>query len=72
MKKCLISVCLMVFLVCGLLLVGNVAYGQENAWRIGTILPLTGPLAKNGIKNFDGVKIATEMINDEGASWAKR
>ena len=48
------------FLTCGL------AHGQANVWRIGTILPLTGPLAKNGIKNFDGVKIATEMINDEG------
>lgn len=72
MKKCLISVCLMVFLVGGLLLVGNVAYGQENTWRIGTILPLTGPLAKNGMKNFDGVKIATEMINDEGGVLGKK
>ena len=47
-------------------------HGQENIWRIGTILPLTGPLAKNGIKNFDGVKIATEMINEGGGVLGKK
>jgi branched-chain amino acid transport system substrate-binding protein len=35
-------------------------------------LPLTGPLAKNGIKNSDGVKIATEMINDESGVLGKK
>jgi len=44
----------------------------EDVWRIGTIYPLTGPLSKNGIKNFDGVKIATEMINIAGACSARR
>ena len=52
-------------------LIGEVAYGQDT-WRIGTILPLTGPLAKNGIKNFDGVKIATEMINEGGGVLGKK
>ncbi len=72
MKKGLISKWLVNFLLLALLLIGNVAYGQENVWRIGTILPLTGPLAKNGIKNFDGVKIATEMVNDEGGISGKK
>ena len=43
-----------------------------DAWRIGTIFPLTGPNAKNGTKNFDGVKIATEMINDAGGVLGKK
>jgi len=71
MKKGLVLTSVVLFLVvlygtCGLV------YGQENAWRIGTILPLTGPLAKNGIKNFDGVKIATDMINDQGGVLGKK
>ncbi len=43
-----------------------------DTWRIGTIYPLTGPLSKNGVKNFDGVKIATEMINDAGGILGKK
>jgi branched-chain amino acid transport system substrate-binding protein len=72
MKKEMIFKCLAIVTACGLLLVGGAANGQENVWRIGTILPLTGPLAKNGIKNFDGVKIATDMINDEGGVLGKK
>jgi branched-chain amino acid transport system substrate-binding protein len=72
MKKGLISKWLVNFLIFTLFLIGNVAYGQENVWRIGTILPLTGPLAKNGTKNFDGVKIATEMVNEEGGILGKK
>ena len=44
----------------------------DEAWRIGTILPLTGPQAKNGIKNFDGIKIATDMINEAGGVLGKK
>jgi branched-chain amino acid transport system substrate-binding protein len=72
MKKEMLFKCLAIVGVCGLLLMGGAASGQENVWRIGTILPLTGPLAKNGIKNFDGVKIATDMINDAGGVLAKK
>ncbi len=43
-----------------------------ETWRIGTIFPTTGPLSKNGIKNFDGVKVATEMVNDEGGVLGKK
>jgi branched-chain amino acid transport system substrate-binding protein len=53
------------------LLVCQPVFGQE-VWRIGTILPLTGPQAKNGIKNFDGIRIATDMVNDEGGVLGKR
>ena len=72
MKKRSISAWVTVFLATGLFLMGSLVYGQENVWRIGTILPLTGPLAKNGIKNFDGVKIATDMINDQGGVLGKK
>lgn len=71
MRKNFILKCLVVFLF-SFFLIGQVVFAQENVWRIGTILPLTGPLAKNGIKNFDGVKIATEMINDQGGVLAKK
>ncbi len=72
MKTRSISAWATVFFATGLFLMGSLVYGQENAWRIGTILPLTGPLAKNGIKNFDGVKIATDMINDQGGVLGKK
>jgi len=53
-------------------LTGQFVFAGENVWRIGTIYPLTGPNAKNGIKNFDGVKIATEMINAAGGVLGKK
>jgi len=62
-------------LVCAFLVLGSVLPGivaAEDAWRIGTIYPLSGPNAKNGIANFDGVKIATEMINDAGGVLGKK
>lgn len=71
MKRYFLS-CLITFLLFSLFLIGEAVYGQENIWRIGTILPLSGPLAKNGIKNFDGVKIATEMINEGGGVLGKK
>jgi len=55
-----------------LLLGGGSAFAADGTWRIGTIYPLTGPLSKNGVKNFDGVKIATEMINDAGGILGKK
>lgn len=71
MKKGLVLTSVILFLV-GPFLICSIVHGQENAWHIGTILPLTGPLAKNGIKNFDGVKIATDMINDQGGVLGKK
>jgi branched-chain amino acid transport system substrate-binding protein len=71
MKKGLVFTSVVLFLF-GLFPTCTIVHGQENVWRIGTILPLTGSLAKNGIKNFDGVKIATEMINAEGGVLGKK
>lgn len=51
---------------------GNAIWAADDAWRIGAIFPVTGPMSKNGIKNFDGVKIATEMINAAGGVLGKK
>jgi branched-chain amino acid transport system substrate-binding protein len=59
----------------GLVMILALPVGQaaaQDVWRIGTILPLTGPQAKNGIKNFDGIKIATDMINETGGVLGKK
>lgn len=53
-------------------LVAGHAADAQDVWRVGTILPLSGPQAKNGIKNFDGVKIATDMVNEEGGVLGKK
>jgi branched-chain amino acid transport system substrate-binding protein len=34
--------------------------------RIGVLLPMTGPLAKNGIENWEAMQIARDMINERG------
>jgi branched-chain amino acid transport system substrate-binding protein len=41
------------------------ATAQENV-RIGVLLPLTGPLAKNGLENWEAMQIARDMINERG------
>lgn len=41
------------------------AKAQENV-RIGVLLPLTGPLAKNGLENWEAMQIARDMINERG------
>ncbi len=53
------------------LIFGATAWAAD-AWRIGTIFPVTGALSKNGTKNFDGVKIATNMINDAGGVLGRK
>jgi len=65
MKACLILMGI-VFLS------GNAIWAADDAWRIGAIFPVTGPMSKNGIKNYDGVKIATEMINAAGGVLGKK
>lgn len=65
MKACLI-------LMGVLFISANALWAADDAWRIGTIFPVTGPMSKNGIKNFDGVKIATEMINAAGGVLGKK
>ena len=34
--------------------------------RIGVLLPLTGPFAKNGLENWEAMQIARDMINERG------
>ena len=44
---------------------GDFARAQEPI-RIGVLLPLTGPFAKNGIENWEAMQIARDMINERG------
>ena len=41
------------------------AHAQEPI-RIGVLLPLTGPFAKNGQENWEAMQIARDMINERG------
>jgi branched-chain amino acid transport system substrate-binding protein len=50
---------------CLLLAAPIAASAQENI-RIGVLLPLTGPLAKNGLENWEAMQIARDMINERG------
>ena len=38
----------------------------QQSIRIGVLLPLTGPFAKNGIENWEAMQIARDMINERG------
>lgn len=42
------------------------AADAQEAIRIGVLLPMTGPLAKNGIENWEAMQIARDMINERG------
>ena len=42
------------------------AQAEDNSIRIGVLLPLTGPLAKNGLENWEAMQIARDMINERG------
>ena len=41
------------------------SYAQQPI-RIGVLLPVTGPFAKNGIENWEAMQIARDMINERG------
>ena len=43
----------------------DIAAAQEPI-KIGVLLPLTGPFAKNGIENWEAMQIARDMINEHG------
>jgi branched-chain amino acid transport system substrate-binding protein len=43
----------------------SVAHAQQPI-RIGVLLPVTGPFAKNGIENWEAMQIARDMINERG------
>jgi branched-chain amino acid transport system substrate-binding protein len=57
---------LVCIILASLLLAAQIpAKAQENI-RIGVLLPLTGPLAKNGLENWEAMQIARDMINERG------
>jgi len=47
-------------------LVAGCARGPRGEIKIGTIFPLSGPLALNGQEVSDGVEIARQMVNERG------
>jgi branched-chain amino acid transport system substrate-binding protein len=53
-------------LVTGLMLALTVPAGAQEPIKIGVLLPFTGPLAKNGIENWEAMQIARDMINERG------
>ena len=55
------------FAVAAVALLGTAATGHaQEPIRIGVLLPLTGPLAKNGLENWEAMQIARDMINERG------
>jgi branched-chain amino acid transport system substrate-binding protein len=49
-----------------LMLATTMSAGAQEPIKIGVLLPFTGPLAKNGIENWEAMQIAREMINERG------
>ncbi len=60
-----LRLCACLFGATAILLAGGVAKAQQPI-RIGVLLPLTGPFAKNGIENWEAMQIARDMINERG------
>jgi branched-chain amino acid transport system substrate-binding protein len=50
----------------GLALLADKPAEAQQPIRIGVLLPLTGPFAKNGIENWEAMQIARDMINEQG------
>jgi branched-chain amino acid transport system substrate-binding protein len=50
----------------GIMLATTITAVAQEAIRIGVLLPFTGPLAKNGIENWEAMQIARDMINERG------
>src|SRR5262249_21235025 len=49
-----------------LALLCNRAVEAQEPVKIGVLLPLTGPFAKNGIENWEAMQIARDTINAQG------
>ncbi len=50
----------------GIMLATTITAFAQEPIRIGVLLPFTGPLAKNGIENWEAMQIARDMINERG------
>ena len=55
-----------IVLACLLLAATPISASADDNIRIGVLLPLTGPLAKNGLENWEAMQIARDMINERG------
>jgi branched-chain amino acid transport system substrate-binding protein len=44
----------------------------EEVIRIGTLFPLSGPMALLGTHDLNGVELATIMVNERGGIWGKK
>src|ERR1700710_258357 len=53
-------------LFAGLALALPMTANAQEPIKIGVLLPFTGPLAKNGIENWEAMQIARDMINERG------
>src|SRR3569832_201621 len=49
-----------------LVVMASLPANAQESIRIGVLLPLTGPLAKNGLENWEAMQIARDMINERG------
>jgi branched-chain amino acid transport system substrate-binding protein len=54
-----------VFGAAAILFGGSAGHAQQPI-RVGVLLPVTGPFAKNGIENWEAMQIARDMINERG------
>ena len=52
------------FAAAALALLANRPAEAQQPIKIGVLLPLTGPFAKNGIENWEAMQIARDMINE--------
>lgn len=48
------------------ILLSGASVQAQQPIRIGVLLPVTGPFAKNGIENWEAMQIARDMINERG------
>src|SRR5688500_10245380 len=53
-------------LAAAMALLASTPAGAQQPIRIGVLLPVTGPFAKNGIENWEAMQIARDMINERG------
>jgi len=58
--------------VAGFLLALGLGAQAQEPIRIGVLLPLTGPFAKNGIENWEAMQIARDLINQQGGINGRR
>jgi branched-chain amino acid transport system substrate-binding protein len=56
----------------GLLLATGLPAHAQDPIRIGVLLPLTGPLAKNGLENWEALQIARDMIDERGGIHGRK